>query len=99
MLRLVGNLVDYKETAVIVAMQSTLLDKIALMITDEEPKIHEAALRVIQLLSKHRRMIKVGEFWKCNDTRQKFVNKQQVFLLNRHNTRHILAKQLRRLKQ
>lgn len=67
-------------------MQSTLLDKVALMITDEESKIHEAALRVVHLLSKQRRMIKVRKGVEVAMPKYH----QQQYLLNSCNTNSLV---------
>ncbi|KAI6178603.1 hypothetical protein M3Y98_00518600 [Aphelenchoides besseyi] len=57
MLRLLGNLAEYKETASI--CQSTLLlDRQVLMINDENLEVSNAALRTVRLLCKHRHFSK-----------------------------------------
>lgn len=53
MLRLLANLAEYIESARIV-IQPNLIDRIAIMISNNETMITDSALRTVRLLSKHR---------------------------------------------
>ncbi|CAD5207841.1 unnamed protein product [Bursaphelenchus okinawaensis] len=65
LLRLLGNLADYKETASLVTCCSSLLDKVAFMINDSDKLIYDAAIRVVRQLSKHRNYTKFVMMANC----------------------------------
>lgn len=60
LLRLLGNLAEYRETASLVTAHSSLLDKIALLIMNETKVISEAAIRTIRQVSRHKVHVRVG---------------------------------------
>ncbi|KAI6241397.1 hypothetical protein M3Y99_00367600 [Aphelenchoides fujianensis] len=54
MLRLLGNIAEYHETASMITHAPILLDRVVLMVNDEQPAVSEAALRTVRILCKHR---------------------------------------------
>jgi hypothetical protein len=59
MLRLLANLAEYLETARLL-IQPNLIDRISMMINNNENLITDSALRTIRLLSKHRVYMRVS---------------------------------------
>lgn len=73
MLRLLGNLAEYRDTASILT-QPNLLERIAIMISVENTQISDAALRTIRLLSKHKGYVRVSNLFITNKIEQQHIN-------------------------
>lgn len=62
-LRLIGNLCELKETATMIALNASLVDKLVNCLKLDEQKINEQSLRIIRLMAKRSQLSKVRIFF------------------------------------
>ena len=59
-MRLIGNLCELKETAIMIALNTMLIDKVVNCLELNEQKTTEQSLKILRLLAKRSQLSKVG---------------------------------------